>query len=138
MKRKKIMLCGIAMINILLFSILSTSASSWTDSGKVSHLPTWGNVKDLNRYNKKTTTQQTASFNTSQVSAALPCFGRLRNSNGALRSEWIYLISAGIPYYGKEYDAEKGYNYYASVKTSDFEFGSGNSVTFKFSADKLN
>lgn len=53
MKRKKIMLCGIAMINILLFSILSTSASSWTDSGKVSNLPTWGNVKDLNKYNKK-------------------------------------------------------------------------------------
>ena len=66
----------------------------------------------------------------------LPTFGRLRNSNGALRSEWVYLIEGAATYFGKEADAEKGYNYYAAVKTSDFEFGSGNYVSFKFSADK--
>ncbi|WP_295132311.1 hypothetical protein [uncultured Catenibacterium sp.] len=66
----------------------------------------------------------------------MPTFGRLRNSNGALRSEWVYLIKGPAIYHGKEADAKKGYKYYASVKTSDFEFGSGNYVSFKFSADE--
>ena len=86
---------------------------------------------------KKTTTQ-IASFKSCKVSAMLPTFGRLRNSNGDLKSEWVYLIEGAATYFGKEADAEKGYNYYASVKTSDFEFGSGNYVSFKFSVDKNN
>ena len=111
-------------------------ASTWTSTGRINNLPTYGKVKDLNVYNKKTTSTQIASFQTTEVSASLPTFGRLRNSNGALRSEWVYLIKGPAIYHGKEADAKKGYKYYASVKTSDFEFGSGNYVSFKFSADE--
>ena len=48
----------------------------------------------------------------------------------------VYLIKGLASYHGKEADAKKGYKYYASVKTSDFEFESGNYVSFKFFEDE--
>lgn len=38
------MICG---------SFIAVEASTWTSSGKVTNLPTYGKVKDLNVYNKK-------------------------------------------------------------------------------------
>lgn len=137
MKRKKFMIVSLVFMTIICGSFVAIGASTWSSTGRITNLPTYGKVKDLNVYNKKTTTTQIASFKTSEVSAMLPTFGRLRNSNGALRSEWVYLVEGSTIYHGKEADAKKGYKYYPSVKTSDYEFGSGNYVSFKFSADKM-
>lgn len=136
MKRKRIMTIGLISLITICVSLVTVEASTWTSTGRINNLPTYGKVKDLNIYNKKTTSTQIASFQTTEVSASLPTFGRLRNSNGALRSEWVYLIKGPAIYHGKEADAKKGYKYYVSVKTSDFEFGSENYVSFKFSADE--
>lgn len=136
MKRRKVLFIGLVCLIMSCSSFIVIKASTWTNSGRITNLPTYGKVKDLNIYNKKTTNVQIASFKSSEVSAMLPTFARLRNSNGAIRSEWVYLIESSATYYGKEAEAEKGYKYYVSVKTSDFEFGSGNYVSFKFSADK--
>lgn len=137
MKRRKFKIVLFVIPMLLLFTTIGVSASTWSSSIKVTNLPTWGGVKDLNVSHKKQTTTQVASFYTTQVSATLPTFAHIRNSNGALRSGWGYLIKGAV-YTAKEYDAEKGYLYYPSVKTSDYEFGSGNSVTFKFSSDYMN
>ena len=91
MKRKKIMTIGLISLITIFVSLVTVEASTWTSTGRINNLPTYGKVKDLNIYNKKTTSTQIASFQTTEVSASLPTFGRLRNSNGALRSEWVYL-----------------------------------------------
>lgn len=136
MKRKKYFLLLLFIPMVLFSSMLTTDAKSWSSSIKVSNLPTWGKVKDLKNYNTKTTTTQMATFKATQISALLPCFAHLRDSNGFIASEWGYLQKG--TYNAKENSAKKGVKYYVSVKTSDLEFGSGNSVTFRFSSDKMN
>lgn len=80
-------------------SLVTVEASTWTSTGRINNLPTYGKVKDLNIYNKKGNLNSNCFFQTTEVSASLPTFGRLRNSNGALRSEWVYLIKGPAIYH---------------------------------------
>lgn len=136
MNRKKIKIQLTVLPVILFLSIISINAAgTWSNSITLTNLPTYGNVKYSYVGNKKQDNGLTASFTASKVSAALPTFGCIRDENDALRSEWTYLVQGSAVYHAKEYDALKGQTYYSSVKTSNYEFGSNNSVTYKFSSD---
>ena len=50
MKRKKIMTIGLISLITICVSLVTVEASTWTSTGRINNLPTYGKVKDLNIY----------------------------------------------------------------------------------------
>ena len=49
------MTIGLISLITICVSLVTVKASTWTSTGRINNLPTYSKVKDLNIYNKKTT-----------------------------------------------------------------------------------
>lgn len=121
-KTKKLSVLMLTLTMLLSFQIFAFAATTWSDEGTFSlnSDTDWKRCTTTGIYlgNEKTTTSKNVSvYTVSKTMSSYPSF-RIVNSNNEIRSSSITTAAPGRSKTNSSNTGEKGYNYYASVKSA--------------------
>lgn len=138
MKKVKTKVVSVILCMCLLFScqIVAFAAETWSDAGTytLSSDTDWKRNTTAGIYlvNTKTTTStQVSVYTVSKTMASNPRF-RMVNSNNSVRSGTLVTAAEGKSKTDSSNTGEKGYNYYASVKSAWNQTADNQSIRIQF------
>lgn len=128
----------LAIFSIMMLATVATvNAKSWS-TATFTNIPAWGGSKvDLSHGNKKTTYESKMSYNCKKMTASLGNSFQLINGNQDSRSYYYGLTTINMVVVAPSYKNDPGATYYGRIKSNGLEWGSNNDVTVSFSSDPM-